>query len=48
MSFFPLSLGVEPSESIALHLFIAHDVTSRQVAICKDDYKFVAFSHSIL
>ena len=48
MSFFPLHLRVEPSESIALHLLVAHDETSRQIAICNDDYRFAAFSHSIL
>ena len=44
MSFFPLSLGVEPNESIALHLPVAHDEISRQIAICNDHYIF----HSIL
>ena len=45
---FSLSLGVELSESIALHLPIAHDETCRYIAICNDDYKFAAFSYSIL
>ena len=48
MSFYPLSLGVEPSESITLHLPIVHDETSRHVAICNDDYKFSTFLYSIL
>ena len=38
----------ESSESIALHLPVAYDETPRQIAICNDDYKFAAFSHSIL
>ena len=45
---FSLSLEVEPSESIALHLLVTHDETFRHIAICYDDYKFAAFSHSIL
>ena len=40
MSFFLLSLEIDPSESIALHLFVAHDETSRQMAVYNDDYKF--------
>ena len=46
MSFFFLSLGVNPSKSVALHLHVAHDGTSRQITSC-NDYKFVAFSYSI-
>jgi len=48
MSFFPLDLRVEPSESIALHLLVAHDETSRQIAIYNNDCKIALFSHSIL
>ena len=47
-SFFLLSLGVEPNEPIALCLLVAQDETSRQIAICSDDYKLVASLHSIL
>jgi len=38
----------EPSKSIALHLPIAYNEIPRQIAICNDDYKFVAFPRSIL
>ena len=31
-----------------MHLLVAHDETPGQIAICNDDYKFVAFSYSIL
>ena len=48
MSFFLLSLGVEPSESIALHLHVAYNETPKLKEICNDDYKSVAFLHSIL
>jgi len=48
MSLFPPSLRVILRESIALHLRVANDETLRQIAICSDDYKFVAFSHNIL
>ena len=34
----------EPSESIALYLPVKYDETLRQIAICNEDYKFVAFS----
>jgi len=44
VSLFSPSLGVTPSESIALHLHVAYDETLRQIAICNDDYKFIAFS----
>jgi len=43
MSFFFISLGVDPSKSVALHLPLAHDETSRQIASYNDDYKFVDF-----
>ena len=48
MSLFPPSLGVTPSKSITLYLPVAYDETLREIAICNDDYKFTAFSHSIL
>jgi len=38
----------EPSKSIALHLLITYNEIPRQIAICNDDYKFAAFSRSIL
>jgi len=38
----------EPSELIVLYLPVACDETTRKIAICNDDYKIVAFSHSIL
>ena len=44
MSLFPPSLGVTPSKSITLYLPVAY----AEIAICNDDYKFAAFSHSIL
>ena len=47
MSLFPLSLVVEPCEQVALHLSVAHDKISRQIAICNDNYKFTVFSHNI-
>ena len=40
--------GDEPSESITLYLSVAYDETSRQIAICNHDYKFVAFPHNFL
>ena len=43
---FFLSLGVIPSESDALHLPITH-VRSLDIAICHDDYKFIAYPNSI-
>ena len=48
MSLFLPSLGVTYSESITLHLPDAYDGTLKQIVICNDDYKFAAFSHSIL
>ena len=48
MSFFPLYLGVDPSELVALHLPIAYDETPRHIAICNDNYKFTALPYSIL
>ena len=48
MSFFPLSLEIEPSESVILHLSVAYDETPRLITICNDDYKFSTFSDSIL
>jgi len=47
MSLSPI-LEVESSESIVLHLPVAYDKTPKLIAICNDDYKFAAFSHSIL
>ena len=38
----------EPSELIALYLSVAYNETPRHIEICNDDYKFVAFSYSIL
>ena len=43
-----LSLGVIRSESDALHFLVSHDEISRQIVICNDDYKFVAYPYSIL
>ena len=43
-----LSLGVLPSEFVALHLLEMHDVTYKQITICNDNYKFTAYPHSIL
>ena len=31
-----------------MHLLITHNEILRQIAICKDDYKFDAYPHSIL
>jgi len=45
---FFLSLGVMFSGSDVLHLPAAHNEISKQIVICNDDYKFVAYSHSIL
>ena len=45
---FVLSLGVFPSEYVALHLPEMHDETHKQITICNDDYKFAACSYSIL
>ena len=47
ISFFLLPLGVGPSKSIALYLPVAHDETSKQISICNDNYKFIAFPRSI-
>jgi len=47
ISFF-VFVGVLPSEFVALHLPEIHDETCKQITICNDDYKFVAYSHSIL
>ena len=43
MSIFSLSLGVDPSKTVVLHLLVAYDETPRQIAICNDDYKFAIF-----
>jgi len=43
-----ISLEVTPSESDALYLLTTHGEISRQIAISNDDYKFVAYPHSIL
>jgi len=48
ISFFPISLGVEPSELVALHLHVAHNEIPRQIVIYNDNYKFAVFLHSIL
>jgi len=48
MSFYFLSLGVDPSNSVASYLLVAHDETAGQVASCNDDYKFDVFLYSIL
>ena len=48
LSLFSLYLGVDSSESVALHLPIEHDKTPGHIAICNDDYIFDVFSHSIL
>ena len=43
------SIRVMPRVSTALHLFVAHDDNlTRQIAICNDNYKFVAYSCSFL
>ena len=47
MPLFTLSLGVDPSESVALRLPVADDETPREIAIC-NDYKFVVSPYSIL
>ena len=44
---FVLSLEVLPSEFVALHLPEMHDETYKHKIIC-NDYKFVAYPHSIL
>ena len=38
MSLFSRSLGVDFSESVALHLSVAHNETLRQIAIYNDKY----------
>jgi len=43
-----LSLGVTPSESDVLHLHATYVETPRQITICNDDNKFVAYPRSIL
>ena len=43
-----VSVGILSSEIVALHLSEIYDETRRQITSCNDDYKFVAFSHSIL
>ena len=48
MYLFFLSLGVKPSKSGALHLPVTDDEISRQIAICNGDYKFAAYTYSIL
>ena len=40
-----LSLTVIPD---ALILLVTHDKIPRQITICNDDYKFTAYSYSIL
>jgi len=45
---FVLSLGVLPSEFVALRLPEMHDETHKQITICNDDCKFAVYSHSIL
>ena len=35
-------------ESVALHLHITHDETSRHIAICNDNYKFTTYPYSFL
>jgi len=42
------SLGIMPRVFIASHFPVAHDNLTRQIAICNDKYKFVAYSYSIL
>ena len=43
------SLGVMSRVSTPLYLHVAHDDSlSRQIAICNDNYKFVAYPYSIL
>ena len=44
--FFP-SLGVMPRVPTALHLSIAHDDITRQLANCDENYKFYAYSYSM-
>ena len=48
MSLFFKSLGVDPSEPVALHLPVTYDETPRQLAIFNVNYKFVAISYSNL
>ena len=45
---FVLSLGVLPSEFVALHLPEMHDETYKQITICNDDCKIIVYPHSIL
>ena len=44
---FVLFLGVLLSEFVALHLPEMHDKTYKQIIICNDDYKIVAYPYSI-
>ena len=45
---FVLSLGVLPSELVALYLPEMHDENHKQIKICNDGCKFAAYPHSIL
>jgi len=45
---FVLSLRVLPNEFVASYLPEMHDGTYKQIIICNDGYKFIAYSHSIL
>ena len=45
ISFSSLELS---SEFVALHLPEMHDKTHKQITICNDDYKFIAYPPSIL
>ena len=48
MYLFVLSLGVLPSEFVALHLPGIHDEICRRITFYNKDYKFVAYPHIIL
>ena len=41
-----ISVGVLPSDFVALYLLEVHDEICRQLTICNDDYKFTVYPHS--
>ena len=45
---FVISLGLIPSELVALHFPKIHDEIQKQITICNDNYKFDAYPHNIL
>ena len=44
---FVISFEILLSELVALHLPEMHDESHKHITICNDNYKFVAYSHSI-